>query len=358
MEFSQISTALRSNFNRLSIFQRIAIGNALVIILGAVAGTLITRHLAIQTADWKLILIFTVMGVLLSVGINLMVVSAALIPLRDLGRLAKRLTNASDGSQVLPLEGMENADPYTARMAVTIHSLFVHLEERNQQLHALSERAITAQEAERKAIAQSLHDDTGQALTMLAIHLDRIDERIPKGQAALKKQVAEARLLTTNALTELRCILAGLRPSILDDLGLVPAIRWYARANLEEAGLHVVFKLPSAPIDLPPAVSTTLFRIAQEAMNNIVRHAQAKTATIILQVNPGKVELRIEDDGRGFDQARVAQDAVQSNQLGLVGVRERAELLGGKVSIDSIPGKGSHLLAVIPLDSAGGTHGG
>ncbi|OGO70262.1 MAG: hypothetical protein A2Z49_09060 [Chloroflexi bacterium RBG_19FT_COMBO_56_12] len=243
-------------------------------------------------------------------------------------------------------------------MASTLHSLVVHLEERNQELRALSDRAITAQEAERKAIAQSLHDDTGQALTMLAIQLDRIDERIPEEQKALKKQVAEARMLTTNALTELRRILSGLRPSILDDLGLVPAIRWYARTYLEAARVHVIFKAPNTPFDLPPSVATTLFRISQEAMNNIVRHAQASTATIVLQLNSQQVQLRVEDNGCGFDQERVSQDAVHANQLGLVGVRERAQLLGGKVTIESVPGKGSHLLAVIPLDNAGGNHGG
>jgi two-component system sensor histidine kinase UhpB len=305
-----------------------------------------------------LILLFAFVGTLFSIGINFLIISAALRPLRDLGRLAKQLTNPSNGSLVSPMEGMENADPYTARMASTLHSLVVHLEERNQELRALSDRAITAQEAERKAIAQSLHDDTGQALTMLAIQLDRIDERIPEELKALKKQVAEARMLTTNALTELRCILSGLRPSILDDLGLVPAIRWYARTYLEAAGVHVIFKAPNTPFDLPPSVTTTLFRISQEAMNNIVRHAQASTATIVLQLNSQQVQLRVEDNGRGFDQERVSQDAVHANQLGLVGVRERAQLLGGKVTIESVPGKGSHLLAVIPLDNAGGNHGG
>jgi two-component system sensor histidine kinase UhpB len=353
MVLRDLGATLRSKLNRTSLFQRIVIGNALVIIVGAIAGTLITRHLAIQTSDWKLILGFAVAGILLSIGINFLIVGAALRPLRDLGRLAKRLSTDSNSNLSSTTEDIENADPFTARMANTLRTLFFHLQERNAELRALSERAITAQEAESKAIAQSLHDDTGQALTMLAIHLDRIDERIPDDQELLKKQVAEARLLTASALTELRHILAGLRPSILDDLGLIPAIRWYARTNLETAGVHVIFKSPNTAFELPQAVSTTLFRIAQEAMNNIVRHAQASSATIVLQVNSEKVQLRVEDNGRGFDQEQVSHDAVQANQLGLVGVRERAKLLGGKVTIESNPGKGSYLLAVIPLDNSG-----
>lgn len=354
MPLRDLGTDLRRRLTQLSLFQRIAIGNALVIILGAIGGTLITRYLAIQTTDWTLILLFSGAGILLTLAINFLILSVALRPLRDLGRLAMSLTSGSQEGFAIPLKAIENADPYTARMAGTLHSLVTHLQERNLELHALSERAITAQEAERKAIAQSLHDDTGQALTMLAIHLDRIDEHIPAEQKELKSQVAAARTLTANALTELRCILSGLRPSILDDLGLVPAIRWYARTNLEAAGVRVVFKAPNTPFELPAPVATTLFRIAQEAMNNIVRHAQARSTTIILQLDANQVRLRVQDDGRGFDSARVAQDAVQTNQLGLVGVRERAQLLGGQVTVESLPGQGSQVLAVIPLNHRGG----
>jgi two-component system sensor histidine kinase UhpB len=305
-----------------------------------------------------LILVFAVAGILLSLGINFFIVNAALRPLNDLGQLAQEVNQAGDSRSVQPVKRFENADPSTAHLAATLQSLFIHLQERNEELRAITERAITAQEAERKAIAQSLHDDTGQALTLLAIQLDRIDERIPAEQLDLKKQVAEARQLTSVTLTELRRILSGLRPAILDDLGLVPAIRWYARANLESAGVHVIFKAPNTSVDLPSTVSTTLFRIAQEAINNIVRHAHANIATIVLKLDNGQVQLLVEDDGCGFDQDRVSQDAVQVNQLGLIGVRERAQLLGGMVTIESLPGKGSRLFAVIPHDGTGGEHGG
>jgi two-component system sensor histidine kinase UhpB len=354
----ELSATIRSKLNHLSIFQRIAIGNALVIIVGAVAGTLITRYLAIQAATWELILLFAGAGILLSLAINFYIVKVALRPLNALGQLAQELNQAEDSKSDHPVMSIENADPSTAHLAATLQSLFIHLQERNEELRAITERAITAQEAERKAIAQSLHDDTGQALTLLAIQLDRIEERIPSEQLDLKKQVAEARQLTSATLTELRRILSGLRPAILDDLGLVPAIRWYARTNLESAGVHVIFKAPNASVDLPSTVSTTLFRIAQEAINNIVRHAHASIATIVLKLDDRHVQLLVEDDGCGFDQDRVAQDAVQVNQLGLLGVRERAQLLGGKVTIDSLPDKGSRLLAVIPHDGNGGEHGG
>ena len=339
---------LRKRLSRLSLFQRIVIGNAVIIVFGAVVGTLVTRHLAQQAADWWLIALFAAGGIALSLLINFWIVNAALTPLRDLGRLAKRLQSGN------PKIEFKNPDPYTLRMAETLRSLFLQLEERNRELQAISERAINAQEEERRAIAQSLHDDTGQALSMLAIHLDRIDERIEPGQKELKKQVADARTLAADSLAELRRILSGLRPAILDDLGLIPAIRWYARTNLEKVGINMVVKAPSTPLELSPAVTTTLFRIVQEAVNNIVRHADAGSVTIVLQLNEANVQLRVEDDGHGFDLQNASRDAVELQKLGLLGMRERAELLGGRVQIESSPEKGTRVEVSIPSGGTGG----
>ena len=348
MNATGLIASVRMRLSRLSLFRRIVIGNGIIIIFGAVIGTLITRHLAQQAADWWLITLFAAGGITLSLLINFWIVGAALNPLRDLGRLAKRLQSGD------PTVELKNPDPYTTRMAETLRSLFLQLEERNRELQALSERAIDAQEEERRAIAQSLHDDTGQALSMLIIHLDRIDERIQPDQKNLKIQVADARALASNSLTELRRILSGLRPAILDDLGLVPAIRWYARTNLEGIGVTVVVKAPSVPLELSPAITTTLFRIVQEAVNNIVRHAGAGSVTIVLQLNGESIQLRVEDDGCGFDPNDASRDAVELQRLGLLGIRERAELLGGEIQIESAPEKGTRLQVSIPL---GGTRG-
>jgi two-component system, NarL family, sensor histidine kinase UhpB len=339
---------LRMHLSRFSLFQRIVIGNAVIIVFGAVIGTLVTRHLAQQATDWWLIMLFATGGILVSLTINSWIVGAALNPLRDLGRLVKRLQS---GKSAISLK---NPDPYTSRMATTMRSLYHELEERNRELQALSERAINAQEEERRAIARSLHDDTGQALSMLIIHLDRIDERIPARQTELKQQVADAHALASNSLTELRRILSGLRPAILDDLGLVPAIRWFVRTNLEQVGIRVVVKAPGVPLELSPAVTTTLFRIVQEAVSNIVRHAGAGSVTIVLGVSDGLVHLRIQDDGHGFDPGHASREAVELQRLGLPGIRERAELLGGQFRIESGPEKGTSLQVSIPVGGTGG----
>jgi signal transduction histidine kinase len=280
--------------------------------------------------------------------INSWIVGAALNPLRDLGRLVKRLQSGD------PAIHLKNPDPYTSRMANTLRALFLQLEERNRELQALSERAINAQEEERRAIAQSLHDDTGQALSMLIVHLDRLEEHIPARQEELKKQVADARALAAATLAELRRIFSGLRPAILDDLGPIPAIRWFARTNLEQAGIQVEVKAPKTFPDLPPAITTSLFRIVQEAVSNVIRHAQAKSVTIVLQSEDGIVRLTIEDDGRGFDPEDASREAVELHRLGLLGIRERVERLGGHVQIKSAPGKGTSVGVVIPLGGTGG----
>jgi two-component system sensor histidine kinase UhpB len=203
-------------------------------------------------------------------------------------------------------------------------------------LRALSERSINAQEEERREIALTLHDETGQALSMLIIHLEQLENQIPATEEAIRSRLKSARQLAKQSLADLRKIVYGLRPTILDDLGLVPAIRWYARTNLEESGILAEYWLKGDRTACTGQI--TLFRIAQEAINNIVRHSQAKSARIVLERNEREIRLEIEDDGQGFDVA-IAEQALQSQRLGLLGIQERAELVGGKVKLDSILAK-------------------
>jgi two-component system sensor histidine kinase UhpB len=347
MKAADLIADLRARLSRISLYQRIIIGNAAIIVFGAVIGTLVTRHLAQQATDWWLIMLFASGGILVSLLINSWIVGAALNPLRDLGRLTKRLQSGD------PAIELKNPDPYTTRMASTLRSLFLQLEERNRQLQALSERAINLQEEERRDLAQTLHDDTGQALSMLIIQLDRLDERIPEGQEELKRRVADSRTLAARALADLRRVFSGLRPAILDDLGPVPAIRWFARNNLESAGIRAEVNAPGSFPALPPEMATALFRIVQEAVSNIIRHADAKSVTIDLQASDGRLQLQIRDDGRGFDPELAFRDAVELHRLGLLGMRERVERLGGQVEVDSAPGKGTIVQASIPVRGSG-----
>ncbi|HEX6306486.1 MAG TPA: sensor histidine kinase [Anaerolineales bacterium] len=347
---------LRQKALSLPIIYRIAIGNAAVIAIGAVGGTLLTRHLANRAADLWLILLFLFLGTTLSLVTNFVIIKSALRPLRELVQLVPDVqASQPDISPQL----LEDNDPDVVHLARSIDLLVHQLEERNLELRALSERAINAQEEERKRIALSLHDDTGQALSMLIIHLEQLQKRLPSELTDLHTRLDSAHQLAARTLIELRKIISGLRPTVLDDLGLVPAIRWYARAHLEEAGVRVEVQADDETLPLPAQLNATLFRIAQEAVNNILRHAQAGTARISLCRSGNEMRLQVEDDGQGFDLQQIQGEAVRLQRLGLLGIQERAEFVGGEVTVNSIPGKGTQLLVSVPLPLSGnGNHDG
>jgi two-component system sensor histidine kinase UhpB len=340
---------LRQRLLRLPIFDRVLLGNSLVIVVGAVGGTLVTRHLAVEEEVW-LIALFAVLGILLSLLVNYWILRSALRPLRDLRLM---VDGVQAGQVSTDMDAIRDADPDTQRLAAAIQSMRSRLEEHSLQLRALSERAINAQEDERKRIARGLHDDTGQALTTVIFNLERLEGALPTEAARLRPRLAATRELAARTLDDLRKLVYGLRPTMLDDLGLVPAIRWYARSNLEEAGIEVAFIDLDETIRLAPRLETALFRITQEAINNILRHAGAHRVEICLFREVEAVCLRVEDDGRGFDIARIWQEAVPQRRLGLLGMQERVELVGGQMTVESAPGRGTRIEVQVPISRMG-----
>ncbi len=338
-------TSIRRRVQRLSIFNRVLLGNSTVIVAGAVAGTLLTRQLAVQ-ADLWLILVLSCLGILLSLLVNYLILRSALRPLRELVRRVDQVQGDKHPGR-LPL--LVEADPDTRRLASAIDSMRSRLHEHAGQLRALTMQAITAQEDERKRIARNLHDDTGQALSSLIITLERMETGLPPTDSELRPRLAAAREVATRTLEDLRKLIYGLRPSMLDALGLVPAIRWLARSSLEETGAQLSFEAFDDTTRLPAAVETAVFRIAQEAIHNIVRHARAQHVTVRLDLERAAVVLRVEDDGLGFDVSRTSAEAVRQRRLGLLGIQERVELLGGDLMVDSEPHGGTRLQARVPL---------
>ncbi|MCX8062819.1 MAG: sensor histidine kinase, partial [Anaerolineales bacterium] len=199
-----------------------------------------------------------------------------------------------------------------------------------------------------KRIAQSLHDDTGQALSSLLFNLERIEGRLTDQSPEIREKVSACRQLTANTLKELRKIILDLRPSILDDLGLIPAIRWYGRSRLEEAGIRFEFEAPEELPYLPDWISTSLFRIAQEAINNIIKHAQATEARISLRTNEHGITLIVQDNGIGFDSRDYERQALIHRRWGLLGMKERAETIQAKFSITSVEQLGTTITIEIP----------
>jgi two-component system sensor histidine kinase UhpB len=340
----------RQQLRRTPILYRIAIGNAFVIAIGAIGGTYITRLLADQAVDWWLILIFLSIGTTLSVVINFWIIKNALRPLTDLSSLVDQVQN---GHSKIDPQFLQPTDPDIYQLAAALDSLVKQLNERNRELRALSEGAINALEEERQQIALTLHDDTGQSLSMLIIQLESLEAQLPSDENLLLEKLAVTRQLAQQSLTNLREIVYGLRPSILDDLGLVPAIRWYARTNLEKAGILVEVNANGSVEPLPPQLNSTLFRITQEAVNNIIRHSQAHNVNIYLTRDGEEILLEVKDDGQGFDLGSVKEAALQSQHLGILGMQERAELVGGKSELFSTPGDGTQILIRVPCNPPG-----
>jgi len=224
------------------------------------------------------------------------------------------------------------------------------LELSHERLRALSRRLLEVQEEERGRLARDLHDDIGQALTALKIQLESLHRA---GEPALRARVAEGVETVQHTLERVRQLSLSLRPPQLDDLGLAAALRSHVDRQAGVAGLAAHFDAAEAPQDIEPETETACFRVAQEAINNIVRHARAHNVWVRLFTAGGRLALSVRDDGRGFDLEAVRRRGASGASLGLVGMEERVALAGGSLELRAAPGQGTVVLATFPLPSRG-----
>lgn len=214
----------------------------------------------------------------------------------------------------------------------------------------LLKRVVDAQEAERKRIARELHDATGQALTALGMGLRGVASKLPPTADGAISNLKHLESLAVNSLDELRLLISDLRPSHLDELGLRSAIRWYVGEMEDRVTFEIELDLPPRSCDLPSSIKTALFRVAQEALTNIIKHAQAEHVWIRLEyLENGDVCLEVEDDGVGFDPSRIQM--MNEPTWGLLGMRERTILCGGEFSLQTAPGEGTLVQATVPCES-------
>lgn len=268
----------------------------------------------------------------------------------EVGRLGKSLERMRQNLRLLIAEIGEAKTKLEVRVAqrtAALNQANERLREREEARAQLLRKLISAQEDERKRIARELHDETSQALAVLAMGLEAAQEALRSGKAA---RLDEVKAVAVRTLEDVHRLILDLRPSVLDDLGLLSAIRWYADGQLATRGISVRYEFGELP-RLPPEVETALFRMCQEAMTNVYRHAQATAVLIQVGVEGDQVVIDIEDDGKGFDPA-AASEQEGRRPWGLMGIGERAEILGGKARIDSAPGKGTRVAVRIPLPAA------
>lgn len=214
------------------------------------------------------------------------------------------------------------------------------------ELGKLSQRLVAAQEQERKSISRELHDEVGQTLNALLVDAGNLQKRIPESDAQSRELLNSIQRLADTSVNEIRDIALLLRPSMLDDLGLTAAIQWQAREVSRRTGLAVTVSAETVADDLPEGLSICLYRIAQEALQNVTRHAQAKTVHIELTQSLDRLVLSVHDDGIGFDAENV-------RGLGAVGMEERLRQMGGALRITSQRGKGTTLVAEVPVPFRG-----
>jgi signal transduction histidine kinase len=220
------------------------------------------------------------------------------------------------------------------------------LESSEERLRALSRRLLEVQEAERGRLARDLHDDVGQALTALKIQL----ESLARASGPLAERVGECVETTRHTLERVRQLSLSLRPLQLDDLGLVAALRSHLDRQASIGGLTPHFDAADAPHGVAADIETACFRVAQEAINNVLRHARAQNLWVRVFTAGGRLALSVRDDGAGFDPESARRRGAAGASLGLVGMEERIALAGGTIELRSAPGQGTVLLATFALE--------
>lgn len=225
-------------------------------------------------------------------------------------------------------------------------------------LHAsMLRKVISAQEEERKRIARELHDDVGQILSRITSTLGGIAEEKNALKGASSGRLSEAKEDASHALQELRRTILNMRPVVLDDLGLVPALRWYIRERLQESGIKANLEVKGLKERFTPEIEITLFRVIQEALNNIFKHAQASNVLVRVETQNGLLITEVLDDGRGFDVEKLMSSKDTLPKLGLLGMEERVNLLNGSLKIVSSYGKGTSIYISIPINEVKNGHG-
>ena len=261
------------------------------------------------------------------------------------------LVQPKTGERRLPYDEFKLMVGVSQQLGLSIENarLYQEAQKREKLLADLLHQVVEAQEAERKRIARELHDATGQSLTAINLGLRGIENVLADSSPTLVGQFKELKSFGINALDELRQIIADLRPSQLDDLGLVPALQWYVGEFQKRYSIPVDLIVEGDQVRLPSEYEIVLFRIAQEALMNIAKHAGASQAVVTVHTYSGQICVMIEDDGCGFDPAAVLDDEIPLTGWGLLGIRERTLLLGGHYEIDSEPGGGTFIRVSIPL---------
>ena len=311
-------------------------GANLIIVAAALLAVLAERHSLLPGTA------VSILGLALglSLVVSLALVYVALRPLTDLEATAARV---SDGDLEARVPTSILADRDMARVGTTLNTLLDRLTEDREGMRRLAAQVISAQDEERARVARELHDSTAQMLAAIMLQLGVAARE--NTSPVLDERIATLREMASEALEEVRSLSHTIHPRVLDDLGLAAALEWLARQTREQESLDVEVFAADGPA-IPKLPASVLYRIAQESLRNVVRHAQARRVELWLRRAPGTATLEVVDDGRGFD---VRQAEERRPGMGLFSMRERVGLVNGTLSLVSASGRGTRVVATVPL---------
>jgi signal transduction histidine kinase len=311
-------------------------GANLLIVAAALLAVLAERHSLLPGTA------VSILGLALglSLVVSLALVYVALRPLTDLEATAARV---SDGDLEARVPASILADRNMARVGTTLNTLLDRLTEDRERVRRLAAQVISAQDEERARVARELHDSTAQMLAAIMLQLGVAARE--NTSPVLDERIATLREMASEALEEVRSLSHTIHPRVLDDLGLAAALEWLARQTREQESLDVEVFADDGPA-IPKLPASVLYRIAQESLRNVVRHAQARRVELWLRRAPGTATLEVVDDGRGFD---VRQAEERRPGMGLFSMRERVGLVNGTLSLVSASGRGTRVVATVPL---------
>jgi signal transduction histidine kinase len=309
-------------------------GANLIIVVSALISVAVERRLNIPGSA------VSILGIALGVSliVNLVLVYVALRPLDALEVTAARVSAGDLAARVTP---SILADRDMARVGTTLNALLDRLTEDRDRMRRLAGQVISAQDEERARVARELHDSTAQILTAVMLQLSAAARE--STSAPLDARIATLRELAGEALEEVRSLSHTMHPRVLDDLGLAAALEWLAR-QADPLEVHVTAAEFNPPIAAP--VAAALYRVAQEALRNAARHGSPRRIDITMHQEDSVAILEVSDDGKGFDVARAEE---RRPGMGLFSMRERMGLVNGRLSVSSAPGRGTRVMATVPL---------
>ena len=333
-----------------STLERLIAVNAVVIFIGAVGGTLATRELPHANAAVLITVYFLCVAALMALA-NYFVMRRAFRPLME---LTQAMASINDAAPARPLPAGTSPDPDFQTVSRAVSDMLDRLAGESRAYKA---KVFESIEDERRRIGRKLNDETSQALDAALLKLDMADADLAGAGQSAGDRLANSRAIIQHCLGQLRLLVHDLRPSMLDDFGLAPAVRWYVETHLQTSGLQVTTDIDSFEGRLPAMVETALYRICQESLANVVKHSRATRVELHLKSTPAAATLTVSDNGVGFDPQEIAREREEEGErprVGLISIRERVEALEGTLTVSSRPGGGTEVRVLIPLAERAG----